>query len=123
MPRNTRIRPAELSARNMSPFGAVRSNRGLSSPPAYNSTLNPAGATGHAFSGRATTSGPFSADSVAYGCGRSAAVILRVVPGFSYRKSVNGAFGAGALIVDAIACGGGVALASPVAPPFPGPIV
>ena len=77
----------------MSPFGAVRIHRGLSSPDANISTLNPAGATGHAFSGRATTSGPFCADSVANGCGRSFTVILRIVPGFSYRKSVNGGFG------------------------------
>src|SRR5579872_2794733 len=125
MPRNTRISPAPLSARKMSPFGAVLSNRGLFSPAAYNSTLNPFGAIGHAFAGRATTSGAFSADDVAYGGGRSFTVIFRVVPGFSYRKSVNGAFGAGALIVDVIASAGaaGGSAGAPTAPPFPGPIV
>ena len=82
-PRNTRMRPGSLSARKMSPFGAVRNVRGLSRPAAYISTLNPAGAAGHTLSGRATNFGPLSADWVAYGCGRSFTVILRVVPGFS----------------------------------------
>ena len=83
IPRNTRMRPDSPSATKMSPFGAVRNVRGLSSPAAYNSTLNPGSATGHAFSGRVTKDGPLFADSVANGCGRSLTVILRTVPGFS----------------------------------------
>jgi len=48
------------------------------------------GPTGHAFSGRATRSGPLFADCVAYGCGRSFTVILRTVPASRSGKSVNG---------------------------------
>ena len=36
IPRNTRIRPGSISARKTSPFGAVRTSRGLSSPDWYN---------------------------------------------------------------------------------------
>src|SRR5215469_5501093 len=107
MPRKTRIRPGSISARKISPLGAVRSQRGFSKPDANNSTLNPAGATGHTFSGRATRSAPFSADFVANGSGRSFTVILRVVPGFSYRKSVNGAAGEGSLIAAPVAARAG----------------
>ena len=51
VPRNTRMRPASLSARKISPFGAVRRKRGLSRPEAQSSTLKPSSATGHALSG------------------------------------------------------------------------
>src|ERR1700680_830668 len=101
------MRPAVLSARKMSPLGAVRNKRGLSRPVAYCSTLKPAGAMGHTFAGRATTSGPFSADFVAYGSGRSFTVIFRVVPGFSYRKSANGGCGGGALRLEGATPRGG----------------
>ncbi len=49
--------------------------------------------------GRAITSGPLAAESVAYGAGRSCTVILRIFPGSSKRKSVNGTCGAGAFVV------------------------
>src|ERR1700733_11158666 len=101
------MRPGSLSARKISPFGAVRSNRGLSNPPANSSTLYPAGATGHAFSGRATSSAPLFEDLVSKGSGRSLTVIFRIVPGFSYRKSVNGACGAAPLIVAVLVSSAG----------------
>src|ERR1700730_15732400 len=101
------MRPAVLSSREMSPCGAVRNKRGPSRPVAYCSTLKPAGAMGHTFAGRATTSGPFSADFVAYGWGRSSTVIFRVSPGFSYRKSANGGWGGGALRLEAVTPGAG----------------
>ena len=67
------------------PFGARRIRRGLSSPESYSSTLNPAGAIGQASVGRGTSVGPFPADSVAKGLGRSVTVSLRRVPGFCLR--------------------------------------
>src|SRR5579862_4922101 len=97
MPRKTTMRPGSLSAKKISPLGAVLSQRGLSRPEANNSTLKPAGAIGKAFGGRATTCAPFCEDSVAKGAGKSFTVILRIVPGFSKRKSVNGGLGAAAL--------------------------
>src|SRR5579872_1620219 len=115
MPRKTRIFPLLLSARKTSPFGAVRISRGLSNPVAYCWTVNPLGALGHALRGRATTLGPLLAVSVAYGAGRSCTVILRLFPGSSKRKSVNGGVGGGALVLmgfvlaleDSTACGSG----------------
>src|ERR1700730_1222419 len=98
IPRKTLIRPLLLSARKKSPLGAVRINLGLSSPVAYCCTVNPAGAFGHASCGRAINRGPRFADSVAYGAGRSRAVILRIFPGCSKRKSVYGVCGAGASV-------------------------
>jgi hypothetical protein len=56
-------------------------------PPAYSSTLNPGGAMGHASLGRLIRLGPLSTDSLAKGLGRSAAVILRIVPGFCWLQS------------------------------------
>src|SRR5262249_26037918 len=53
----------------------------------------PAATTGHTSGGRPTTSGPLSEDLVTYGSGKSFTVILRDVPGFSKRKSVNGGVG------------------------------
>src|SRR5579864_628967 len=113
MPRKMRILPALLSARKMSPLGAVRSSRGLSRAAANCSTLNPAGATGHAFSGRATRSAPLSDDFVSYGWGRSLTEIFRTVPGLSYRKSVKGGCGASALIGEALAVSAGGAADAP----------
>jgi hypothetical protein len=66
-------------------LGAVRINRGLLRPVAYNSTLKPLGAFGQAFSGRGTILGAPEADCVANGAGRSLTVIRRVAPGFSKR--------------------------------------
>src|SRR5258708_34471815 len=97
IPRKTLIWPLLLSARKKSPLGAVRINLGLSSPVAYCCTVNPAGAFGHASCGRATNCGPLFADSVAYGAGRTCAVILRTFPGSSKRKSVYGGCGGGGL--------------------------
>src|SRR5258705_9355149 len=95
IPRKTLIAPALLSTTNMSPLGARRINRGSSRPDAYCSTLNPGGTCGQAFAGRATTLGPLPAEGVTNGGGRSFTVIFRVLPGFSYRKSVNGGAGGG----------------------------
>src|SRR5437773_9433738 len=118
MPRNTRIRPACVSARKMSPLGAIRSNRGLFSPDAKRFTWNPAGAIGHTSAGRDTSSAPLTDDFVTNGCGKSLTVIFRIVPGFSNRKSVNGAGGGGALIVlekaAEVVAGGGASAAAAV---------
>lgn len=65
IPRNNWILPAPFNAANTSPFGAVRSRRGPGTPLAYCSTLNPAGAFGHASAGRATIRAPLPADDVA----------------------------------------------------------
>ncbi len=59
------MRPAAVSATNTSPFGAVRSSRGASSPSAKSVTLNPGGACGTAPGGRGTTSGALLAERVA----------------------------------------------------------
>src|ERR1019366_8450766 len=96
IPRNILMSPAWLSAKKTSPLGAVEILRGSSRPVANNSTLNPAGACGQASCGRSTTRGQLSAELVAYGAGRSLAVILCIAPGFSERKSVNGGLGGGA---------------------------
>src|SRR5205807_1247063 len=93
-PRNTLMSPV-FSATKKSPLGAVRIKRGSLSPAAYCSTLKPGGTRGHAFSGRATTLGPLPAEGVARGDGKSFRVILRDLPGFSKRKSVNGSLGGG----------------------------
>src|SRR5580704_6887621 len=110
------IMPPAESATNKSPFGAVRISRGwrnvpLSggfvlcccecccsgdvlgplSPPAYSETLNPGGATGQAFSGRATILGCARTDSAGFGSGRSDIEIFRNVPGFSWLQSANAA--------------------------------
>src|SRR5207302_454050 len=95
-PRNTLMSPV-FSATKKSPLGAVRIKRGSLSPAAYCSTLKPGGTRGHAFSGRATTLGPLPAEGVARGDGKSFRVILRDLPGFSKRKSVNGSLGGGML--------------------------
>ena len=47
------------------------------------STLKPGSVFGHTSAGRGTTFGALPAEGVAYGSGRSATVILRVVPGVS----------------------------------------
>src|ERR1700733_13966564 len=83
MPRKILMSPAVVSARNISPLGALRRIRGLVSPVAYRPTVKPSGALGHAFSGRGTTVGPPTADFDAYGAGRSLSVMWRIVPGFS----------------------------------------
>src|SRR4029077_18457784 len=97
IPRKTRTSPVSLSATKKSPLGAVRISLGSFSPEAYKSTLNPSGTCGHAFSGRSTNFGPLPADGVTNGAGRSFSVILRNFPGFSKRKSVNGAVEIGKL--------------------------
>src|SRR2546427_12285335 len=96
IPRKILILPALLSATNMSPLGARRISRGSSRPDANSSTLNPGGTCGQAFAGRGTTLGPLPAEGVTNGRGISFTVIVRVLPGFSYRKSVNGGGGGGA---------------------------
>jgi len=82
-----RTRPAPLSARKTSPFGAVRSTRGMSRPEASNSTRNPAGTRGSADPERATTDGLSEADRVARGGGRSSGEIRRAIPGASVLQS------------------------------------
>src|SRR5256885_12299160 len=95
IPRKILISPAILSARNTSPLGALRISRGSCRPDAYTSTLKPGGTCGHAFAGRGTIFGTLPDEGVASGRGRSFAVIFRVLPGLSYRKSVNGGGGVG----------------------------
>jgi len=46
--------------------------------------MKPAGASGIMLVGRAINEAPFSADRVANSSGTSAAVTLRIVPGFSF---------------------------------------
>ena len=58
----------------ISPLGATRSNRGPDKPRANNFTLNPAGTDSTALVGCGTTRGPFPAEVVAYGAGKSASV-------------------------------------------------
>jgi len=99
----------------MSPLGAVRIHRGSSNPDANISTLKPAGATGHEFSGRVTSSAPLFAEFVANGAGKSFAVIFRVVPGFSKRKSVKGAVGGALFNVDPPASSAGAVAGAGVA--------
>src|SRR3974390_1529810 len=121
MPRKTRICPAPVSARNRSPFGAVRIRRVSFNPLANCSTLNPSGALGQAFAGRATRFGPLSADSVAKGFGRSCTMILCVRPGSSARKSTNGELDAAAgslLLLAAAAAAVGAAADGAVASDF-----
>jgi len=55
MLRKTRISPVRRSATKKSPLAAARIKRGSLRPEAHNSTLNPAGTCGHAFSGRGTS--------------------------------------------------------------------
>src|SRR5262249_55318398 len=71
----------------MSPFGAVRRNRGSRKPAAYNSTLNPGGTLGCALAGRATTLARLIARAFELGGGKSWTVILRVMPGASLVQS------------------------------------
>src|SRR5258708_12354991 len=69
--RRISTRPAPASATNRSPFGAIVSNRGVLKFSAYTLTWNPSGTVGKNPSGRLTWSGPFPADIVANGFGRS----------------------------------------------------
>src|SRR5262249_12345552 len=71
----------------MSPFGAVRRNRGSRNPVAYNSILNPGGTLGFASAGRSTTRARLIAKAFEPGGGKSCAVILRVTPGASLVQS------------------------------------
>src|SRR5277367_3622693 len=80
-PRKTIIWFEELRATNKSPFGAVRISLGCFTSPAYSSTLKPAGAFGHASSGRFVGGGPLSTLFVANGAGRSATVSFLRTPG------------------------------------------
>ena len=82
-PRRMRMRPPLLSARNTSPFGAVRIARGPSSPLAISVATNPGGTAGPAPSGRSTTEAPRLADALAYGAGMVAASYRWRVPGAS----------------------------------------
>src|SRR5437667_354124 len=97
---------------NMSRLGALRIRRGSSKPDANSSTLNPGGTCGQAFAGRGTTLRPLPAEGVTNGRGISFTVIVRVLPGFSYRKSVNGGGGGGAFNFVAT-CGASTLLFSP----------
>src|ERR1700722_7983940 len=65
----------------MSPFGATRSTRGMLSPVAKRSTVNPGGAFGTSASVQASWCDMFAVERVAYGAGRSAGVIRRRTPG------------------------------------------
>src|SRR5256885_9687127 len=69
--RSISTRPAPDSATNRSPFGAIVSNRGFLKLSAYTFTWKPSGAFGRNPSGRLVWSGPFPADFVENGFGRS----------------------------------------------------
>src|SRR5215469_12086084 len=71
----------------MSPFGAVRRNRGSRKPLAYNSILNPGGTLGCALAGRFTTRARLIARAFELGGGKSLTVILRMTPGASLVQS------------------------------------
>src|SRR6202022_4463389 len=86
-----RILPARVSATKMSPLGATRIWRGLLSPSANSSTLNPAGTCGSDEGGRWTTRETLAAEGVAPGFGKSSALIRRLTPGLSARQSPNAA--------------------------------
>src|SRR5437588_11121147 len=89
IPRKILISLAVLSARNMSPLGALRISRGSCRPDAYSSTLKPGGTCGHAFAGRGTTLGTLPDEGVARGGGLSFNVIFRVLPYILYRYAVD----------------------------------
>src|SRR5437867_7483817 len=72
----------------MSPFGAVRRNRGSRNPVAYNSILNPGGTFGCTSAGRSTTCARLIAKTFELGGGRSCTVILRMTPGASLVQSL-----------------------------------
>src|SRR6266550_1409714 len=112
IPRKILISPAILSARKMSPLGALRISRGSCRPEAYSSTLKPGGTCGHAFAGRGTILGALPDEGVASGGGRSFTLIFRVLPGFSYRKSVKGG-GGGGRFKFAATCGFSTLIFSP----------
>src|SRR5262245_5066529 len=71
----------------MSPFGAVRRNRGSRKPLAYNSILNPGGTLGSTPAGRFTTCARLIARAFELGGGKSCTVILRMTPGASLVQS------------------------------------
>src|SRR4029450_7604305 len=71
----------------MSPFGALRRNRGSRNPVANNSILNPGGTLGCASDGRSTTRERLIARAFELGGGKSWTVILRVTPGASLVQS------------------------------------
>ena len=60
--------PSEMK---MSPFGALRRNRGSRKPLAYNSILNPGGTLGCALAGRSTTRARLIARAFELGGGKS----------------------------------------------------
>src|SRR5450631_4514726 len=82
-----RILPGPVSAMKISPLAATRMARGFSSPVTYGSTANPLGTAGRTPIGAATTLGVLLAEDVAYGLGKSAAVINRRTPGPSWCQS------------------------------------
>ena len=90
--RNTRIRPAPLSATKRSPLGAVRTTRGLESPAAKRSTAKPGSAFGTTAGVRGARRGGLPTEAVAKGEGRSAGVIRRRTPGASVRQSPKAAW-------------------------------
>ena len=73
----------------MSPLGATRITRGMTSLSAKRPTWKPGGACGMAPAGRSTIFERVDADSVAKGWGRSATVILRKMPGFTVNDETN----------------------------------
>src|SRR5688572_27224681 len=85
--RRTMTRPALLSTTKISPFGATCTMRGAVRPTASSLTTNPGGTFGHAEGGRGTALEGLSADSVAYGGGRSSGSILCLTPGASLVQS------------------------------------
>src|SRR6201996_2096486 len=87
--RKTRIRPPPLSARKMSPLGAVCRVRGSSKPVAKTPASNPGGTCGLAPDGGSMTEGVRDDDRLANGAGRASAVIFRITPGASPRQSPN----------------------------------
>jgi len=71
----------------MSPFGALRRNRGSRKPLAYKSILNPGGTLGCTPAGRSTTCARLIARAFELGGGKSCTVILRMMPGASLVQS------------------------------------
>jgi hypothetical protein len=88
--RNTRMRPALLSATNTSPLGATRMMRGSARPEANRLTSKPFGTIGF-WSVRRTSLTKFRADADVFGAGKSCGLMIRRTPGWSARQSSNAA--------------------------------
>ena len=81
------IRPAWLSLRKTSPFGARTIDRGFLKPVANSVTSKPSGTFGQAPSGRLTMRGWLFDELVSYGAASSSSVIRRRTPGASVVQS------------------------------------